>query len=100
MKKYTKDIIKELAKEYGYSMKDTRNLIAALTDTIIKDTREGDTVSLCDFGTFYVGTTPAHTGRNPRANTSVDVPERKHFKFKPSTKVKKSLRENDEELEF
>ncbi len=50
-------------------------------------------VTLVGFGTFSVVTKAAHTARNPKTGESVDVPEKRVPKFKPSNMMKDEFNE-------
>ena len=45
--------------------------------------KQGDKVTLVNFGTFSVAERAARTGRNPRTNQEIQIPGKKVAKFKP-----------------
>lgn len=51
--------------------------------------KQGDSVSLVGFGTFYVGERAARTGRNPHTGKALEIKAAKSPKFRPG----KSLRD-------
>ena len=58
----------------------------------IKDAlKNGDTVNLIGFGTFYVGERAARTGRNPRTNETIKIKASKAPAFKAGKTFKDAL---------
>ena len=51
----------------------------------------GGKFKISGFGTFYVTERKAHTARNPRTGEAVEVPTKKHLKFRPSDKLETEL---------
>lgn len=65
----------------------TRALESAI-DAIKKTLKDGDTVSLVGFGTFFVGERAARTGRNPRTGQTIKINAAKVPKFRPGKALK------------
>ena len=53
--------------------------------------KNGDTVSLIGFGTFYVGERAARSGRNPRTGTALNIKAAKVPKFRAGKGLKEAV---------
>ncbi len=66
--------------------------LAEATFEVVAEALKNDTrFSFPGFGTLTVGRRAARTGRNPRTNDPIEIPESKTVKFKPAPELKKSL---------
>ena len=61
--------------------------VAAVKETL----KNGDTVSLIGFGTFYVGERAARTGRNPRTGNALKIKAAKVPKFRAGKGLKDAV---------
>jgi DNA-binding protein HU-beta len=61
--------------------------VAAVKETL----KNGDTVSLIGFGTFYVGERAARTGRNPRTGKALKIKAAKVPKFRAGKGLKDAV---------
>lgn len=61
--------------------------IAAVTDAL----KQGDTVTLVGFGSFYVGDRAARTGRNPRTGKNIKINAAKVPKFRAGKGLKDAV---------
>jgi len=61
--------------------------VAAVKDAL----KNGDTVSLIGFGTFYVGERAARTGRNPRTGNTLEIKAAKSPKFRAGKGLKDAI---------
>ena len=62
-------------------------MVEALTQAL----KNGDTVTLVGFGSFYVGERAERTGRNPKTGEKVDVPEKHVPHFKPGKELRERV---------
>jgi DNA-binding protein HU-beta len=62
-------------------------MIAAVTGAL----KQGDTVTLVGFGTFYVGERAERTGRNPKTGDSITIPAARSPKFRAGKALKDAL---------
>jgi len=53
--------------------------------------KNGDTVTLIGFGTFYVSERAARTGRNPRTGKSLQIKAAKSPKFRAGKSLKDAI---------
>lgn len=78
------DLIEKLAEAQYLTTTKSREIVECIGE-ILKDTiNGGEDVFLRGFGTFRTKTYKARKGRNVRANTIIDIPERKKVVFKVS----------------
>jgi len=61
--------------------------VAAVKDAL----KNGDTVNLVGFGTFYVGERAARTGRNPRTGKTLEIKAAKSPKFRAGKSLKDAI---------
>jgi DNA-binding protein HU-beta len=61
--------------------------VAAVKETL----KNGDSVSLIGFGTFYVGERAARTGRNPRTGKALKIKAAKVPKFRAGKGLKDAV---------
>lgn len=62
------------------------------TVSAVKDAlKQGESVSLIGFGTFYVGERAARTGRNPRTGKTLEIKAAKSPKFRAGKGLKDAI---------
>ena len=76
------ELIEAMAKQAGLSKKDADAALKAFTDTVAKELKKGEKVTLIGFGTFEVGKRAARTGRNPQTGATIKIKAAKTPKFK------------------
>ena len=77
------DLVSVMADSADISKAQATKALDALLDGITDALRNGDKVTLVNFGTFSVAERAARTGRNPRTNKVISIPGKKVAKFKP-----------------
>lgn len=71
------ELIDAIAKEANLSKADAGKALNAITDSISKALKKGDSVTLIGFGTFKVTNRAARTGRNPQTGKEIKIAARK-----------------------
>ena len=71
------ELIADVALRADITKKDADAAVNAVIDSITNALEKGDKVQLVGFGTFEVRTRGARTGRNPRNNEEINIPESK-----------------------
>jgi nucleoid DNA-binding protein len=67
-------------------------VVQATLDFLVTSLANGDEVTLRNFGTFEVKTTPQKIGRNPRKpNSEVVIPARAVARFKPGKELREKV---------
>ncbi len=77
------DLVSVMANEADISKAQATKALDAMLDAVVGALKDGDKVTLVNFGTFSVANRAARTGRNPRTNEAITIPEKKVPKFRP-----------------
>lgn len=85
--KYHSAIVKEVAKKTGKPVKEVNEIINKFLMGISDSLREGDGVTIRDFGFYKLSKRSARTYRNPRTGEAVEAPEKEVVTFKPSSRI-------------
>jgi len=82
------DLVKQISKDTGILRKDVAIVVDAFLDSVQETMEEGNHIEIRGFGTYKLKVRKARTGRNPKTNIEVPVPERvvPVFKFSPAFK--------------
>jgi DNA-binding protein HU-beta len=83
-----KDFVKVLADGMSVSQKDAEKAFNGVFDAIANSLLSGEEVSIPKFGKFVPAVQGARTCRNPKTGDTIEVPEKKAIKFKPSKTLK------------
>ncbi len=83
------ELIDKVSSDAKLSKSDAGKAVNAVTDTISKALKKGDSVTLVGFGTFNVAKRKARKGRNPQTGETIKIAAMKVPKFKAG----KALRE-------
>lgn len=70
---------------------EAKDSVETLINTIKEALKNGERVTISDFGTFFVKFRKARKGRNPKTGEIIDIPPRKVVKFTPAPKLNKEL---------
>ena len=81
-----------VANETGQYKKDVKHIVDAVLAGIERGLMRDGKVTLTGFGNFFVVKRAARKARNPQTGASVHVPSKRVPTFKPSGKLKKSVR--------
>ncbi len=82
------ELAKTVAKKAGVSQKQARVVIKAFIEEVVDQVNKGNKVNLVGFGIFERRVQKARKARNPRTKEVINVPEKKKFVFRASSKVK------------
>jgi len=86
-----KDIAEKLAEQFDITKKLATAELDFIVDEIVKQLKEGNTVSLKELGKFEVQAREARTGINPTTQEKITIEAKKAVKFKPATTLKDEL---------
>ena len=86
------EIIAEVAEKAGVTKAVATATLNATLDAITESLSKEETVALAGFGTFAISEQAARKGRNPRTGEEIDLPAVKLAKFRPSQKLKDSVK--------
>lgn len=91
MKITKKEIAEKLAEQFDITKKLATAELDFIVDEIVKQLKEGNTISLKELGKFEVQTREARTGINPTTQEKITIEAKKAVKFKPATTLKEEL---------
>ena len=86
------ELIDFIAQDADLSKADAGRALDAMTDSITKALKKGDTVSLIGFGTFSVKERAARTGRNPATGETIKIKASKTPSFKAGKGFKDAIK--------
>ncbi|MCK5682729.1 HU family DNA-binding protein [bacterium] len=86
------ELIAAVAKATDLTKKDVAKTIAALTDTIKKQLKKGNKVTLMGFGSWEVRKRAARTGRNPQTGKKIKIKAKKVPKFNAGKDLKEAVK--------
>lgn len=86
------DLIDAIAVSADLSKAAAGRALEGAIEAIQSALRNGDTVTLVGFGSFYVGERAARTGRNPRTGAAIKIKAAKIPKFRPGKGLKGALK--------
>lgn len=86
------DVVMKLNSGTKLTQPEAAEALQIVLTTITESLTTGGHVEFRDFGVFEVVTRKARIGRNPNSpEDTVEIPERKVVKFKPSKKLKAAV---------
>lgn len=86
------DVVMKLNSATKLTQPEAALALQIVLEAITESLATGGHVEFRDFGVFEVVTRKARIGRNPnKPEDTVDIPERKVVKFKPSKKMKATV---------
>lgn len=85
------ELIDQIATSAEISKAAAARALDATVEAVKTALKNGDTVNLIGFGTFYVGERPARTGRNPRTGKALEIKAAKSPKFRAGKGLKDAI---------
>ncbi|EMT0262077.1 HU family DNA-binding protein [Neisseria gonorrhoeae] len=85
------ELIEAIAQEADISKAAAQKALDATTNAVINALKQGDTVTLVGFGTFYVGERAERQGRNPKTGEPLTIAAAKTLKFRAGKALKDAL---------
>lgn len=82
------ELVEALAKTTGESKRTIQGVLDSLIETVQKQVKKGEKVTLPGFGTFSRRSRAARTARNPRTGEEIKVKATKVPAFKPGASFK------------
>ena len=82
------DLVNNIAKETGFTKKDTQQVVDLVFDNMKDSLSKGEKVQVIDFGTFEVRKRSARKGRNPQTGEEINIPEHNTPSFKAGKGLK------------
>ena len=85
------ELIEAIAQEAGISKAAAAKALDATTNAVTNALKNGDTVTLVGFGTFYVGERAERQGRNPKTGAPLTIAAAKTPKFRAGKALKDAV---------
>lgn len=85
------DFVSKLAEENDITKKKAKEVFDSVFDELKGVLKEGDKLTVRNFGTFKVSDRAPRKGRNPQTGEEIQIPARKVAKFKASRSLKDHL---------
>ncbi|HEZ4654664.1 TPA: HU family DNA-binding protein [Neisseria meningitidis] len=85
------ELIEAIAQEADISKAAAQKALDATTNAVTNALKQGDTVTLVGFGTFYVGERAERQGRNPKTGEPLTIAAAKTPKFRAGKALKDAL---------
>ncbi|HGO7979812.1 TPA: HU family DNA-binding protein [Neisseria meningitidis] len=85
------ELIEAIAQEADISKAAAQKALDATTNAVTAALKQGDTVTLVGFGTFYVGERAERQGRNPKTGEPLTIAAAKTPKFRAGKALKDAL---------
>lgn len=86
------DLVDQLVAKHNYTKKAAFTLVNDFTDIILDNLREGNTVSIRNFGTFDLLERKARSCPNPVTGEKVEVPDHWIPRFYPANKMRVTVK--------
>ncbi|MBS1188647.1 MAG: bacterial nucleoid DNA-binding protein [Rhodocyclaceae bacterium] len=85
------ELIDQIAASADISKAAAGRALAAAVSAVKGALKEGGTVTLVGFGTFYVGKRSSRSGRNPRTGAAIEIEAAQVPKFRPGKGLKEAV---------
>ena len=85
------ELVEAIAKQAGLSKKASDDAVKAFVETVTKELKKGEKVTLIGFGTFEVSKRSARKGRNPQTGATMKIKASKAPKFKAGKALKDAV---------
>ena len=85
------ELVEAIAKQAGLSKKASDDAVKAFVETVTKELKKGEKVTLIGFGTFEVSKRSARKGRNPQTGAEIKIKASKAPKFKAGKALKDAV---------
>lgn len=86
-----KEFITAVSQKSGLTQKDVESALSAAADVITETLVSGDSIRVVGFGSLYVVSTAAHTTRDPRTGSEVNVPAHYRVRFKAGKTLRSAV---------
>lgn len=86
------ELIEAIALSADISKASAGRALDAAMDAVKAALNKGDTVTLTGFGSFYVSTREARSGRNPRTGATLEIKAAKIPKFRAGKTLKDAVK--------
>ena len=85
------ELIDQIAESADLSKAAAARALDATIAAVAASLKKGETVTLVGFGTFFLGTRAARSGRNPRTGDAINIKSAKVPKFRAGKGLKDAV---------
>ncbi len=85
------ELVEAVIAKTGLEKKNAEAAVAAVTDSVMTETKAGNKVTIFGFGTFSPSARAARMGRNPQTGAPVRIAASRGVRFAPASAFKESL---------
>ena len=85
------ELVDAVAHKTGLDKKQAEAAVAAVTESVVTETKGGNKVAIFGFGTFSPSARAARMGRNPQTGAPVKIAASKSVRFAPASAYKEAL---------
>jgi DNA-binding protein HU-beta len=85
------ELVDTVASKTGLDKKQAETAVAAVTESVVAETKAGNKVAIFGFGTFSPTARAARMGRNPQTGAPVRIAASKGVRFAPASAYKEAL---------
>jgi DNA-binding protein HU-beta len=85
------ELVEAVVTKTGLDKKQAEAAVAAVTESVMGETKAGNKVTIFGFGTFSPSARAARMGRNPQTGAPVRIAASRGVRFAPASAFKESL---------
>jgi DNA-binding protein HU-beta len=85
------ELVEAVVSKTGLDKKQAEAAVAAVTESVMGETKAGNKVAIFGFGTFSPSARAARMGRNPQTGAPVRIAASRGVRFAPASAFKESL---------
>jgi DNA-binding protein HU-beta len=85
------ELVEAVVTKAGLDKKQAEAAVAAVTESVMAETKAGNKVTIFGFGTFSPSARAARMGRNPQTGEPVRIAASRGVRFAPASAFKESL---------
>jgi DNA-binding protein HU-beta len=82
------DLARDVSKKANLTQRETKKVIDTLIGTIVDKVNKGEKINLVGFGIFERRIQSQRKARIPKTKRVINVPQKKKFVFRASSKIK------------
>ncbi len=86
------ELVKQLIDKHGYTKSAAMAIVDDFADIILDNMREGNSVSIQNFGCFDILLRNARSCPNPQTGEKIDIPKHYVPRFYPSDKMRTAVK--------
>ena len=85
------DLVNSISQKTGLTKTKTNEVIDAFVESVTESLKDGNKVTLVNFGTFNTSKRDARKGRNPKTGETIEIPAKRVSRFKVGTGLSKNI---------